>query len=96
MMLFTWYLELRACRSDLEASSYAPLIQRRFLKARSDFDGRGEDLEASFCLREQCLATQASARRRIREEKTEKVSYVQDVRCDRCALLEAGCCIEDG
>ena len=72
MMLFMWYLELRAFRSDLEASSYAPFIQRRFLKARSVFDGRREDLEALFCLREQCFAIQASAKRRIREEKKRK------------------------
>ena len=73
MMLFTWYLELRACRSDLEASSYAPFIQRRFLKARFDFDGRREDLEALFCLKEQCFATQASAKRRMKEENKRKV-----------------------
>ena len=48
MMLFTWYLELRAFRSDLEASSYDPFIQHRFLKAGSDFDGRWEDSKAPF------------------------------------------------
>ena len=34
MMLVMWYFEVRVSRSDLEASSYAQLIQRCFFKAK--------------------------------------------------------------
>ena len=60
-------------------------IQRRFLKARSDFDGRMEDLEALFCLREQCFAAQVSAKRRIGEEKKKKRYHTYRT----CAAIDA-------
>ena len=97
MMLFTWYLELRAFRSDLEASSYAPFIQRRFFKARSDFDGRCEVLKAPFASGRNVLQLRLWQRgEEEKKEEEEEVLYIQDARCDRCALLEAGCCLEYG